>query len=327
MIYYSNTDISKPHMTFIGRWSPFHKGHAALINLKLNQNPDLPVLIIVRNTVNDIYSPIERAEIIKLWMKHYHIRGTVLITPDIEGIYWGRDVGYKTEYVNVDEVVKQISASTIRGYIKRKLDNWHMMVPKNIPEYIYIKSVSPIISSGLVVWLTGCPSSGKTTISNRLTKIIKYHFPFLKVQQLDGDIIRNSPLANDVGFSRNNRRQHIIRMAYLAKMIADHGILVICSFISPENQIRKKAGQIIGKRRFIEVYIEASLKSRCNRDKKRLYQKAKLGFIKNLTGFNAPYDIPQNPSVICHTDKENIKESVQSIFNHIFYGQKGESKI
>ncbi|MBU0979994.1 MAG: adenylyl-sulfate kinase [Nanoarchaeota archaeon] len=171
---------------------------------------------------------------------------------------------------------------------------------------------------GHVVWLTGCPSSGKSTISDALTKKIKEAHPGLKIQQLDGDIVRGTAFGENTGFSPDDRALHIKRMGELARMFADHGILVLCSFISPDGRIRQHAKDIIGDGRFTEVYVKASKEERMKRDVKGLYAKAKAGKISNLTGFNAPYDEPEQPHVVCDTDAESVMESTRKVFDHLF---------
>lgn len=318
MIYYSNTTLHVPHMTFIGRWNPFHKGHEAIIRKKMEENPKVPILLLIRNTINDVYSPTVRGEYIKSWMKKNYIAGTIMIIPNVEGVYWGRDVGYKTQLVDVDMVTKKISGSGIRDDIQKNKSRWRSLVAHKNDSYLLSKNVSTIIEHGLVVWLTGCPSSGKTTIANTLIDKLKHMYPYLKIQLLDGDHMRTSPLAKHVGFTPKDRADHILRMAYLAKMFADHGILTICAFVSPDRAIRKKAKIIIGKRRFIEVYIKASRATRIKRDTKGMYKQAIAGKLRQFTGYSAPYQPPLQPDVRIDTDEDTVKQSVNTLITHIF---------
>ena len=317
MIYYSNSSLTEPHMTFIGRWSPFHQGHTAIIQKKMTQQPELPILIMVRNTTTDQYTASHRAEYIKIWMLENNILGTIMIVPNIEGVYWGRGVGYTVEKVDVDESIQKVSATAIRDGMKSKSNTWRSLIASKNGIDMLTPIISHIIDHGMVIWLTGCPSSGKTTLSTEVIAQLRTRYPHLKIQLLDGDDMRASPLATNAGFSKLDRAQHILRMAYLAKMFADHGILVICAFVSPDRSIRTKAKNIIGKKRFIEVYIHASKKTRIHRDVKGMYAKAATGQIKNFTGFNAPYERPKSPSVICNTDKETVAQSAQKIINHL----------
>jgi len=318
MIYYTNVKISQPHMAFIGRWAPLHKGHVAIVEKKRKEKPNLPILILVRSTDFDKYSPLFRAELVKLWMQEESVDGTIMIAPDIEGVYWGRKVGYKTEVVDVDKKIKKVSATKIRNGILNNSQGWKEKIASQKFSHILTEKTAQIAEKGLVVWLTGCPCSGKTTISNGLAKKIKYHYPLLKIQQLDGDVIRNTPIAQGVGFSPEDRALHIKRMGQLAKILADHGVLVIGAFVSPDKKIRNYIKRAIGKQRFVEVYIKASQKARIKRDGKGLYAKAIAGKIPNLTGYNAPYDEPLNPDLVCDTDKESAEKNVEKLFNCIF---------
>jgi adenylylsulfate kinase len=318
MIYYSNIDLTIPHMTFIGRWSPFHKGHTAIIMKKLRERPKLPVLILIRNTKEDQYSPTVRAQYIKVWMIKQHIKGTIMIVPNIEGVYWGRGVGYNTERVEVDEETKKISGTAIRKQMQKGKDDWNTVVADDKSSYLLSSKIASIVEHGLVVWFTGCPSSGKTTLSNALLRIVKERFPHVKTQLLDGDEMRSSPIAQHVGFSKKDRADHIRRMAYMAKMFADHGILVMCAFVSPDRKVRNEAKEIIGKNRFIEIFVKASKKTRMERDTKGLYRQAKLGAVTQLTGYSAPYEPPLQPTIICDTDKQTVAKCTLQISNVLF---------
>lgn len=318
MIFYANVNPNIPHMLFVGRWTPFHNGHISIIEKKRKENPDIPIMIQIRSTNYDQYSPIVRAEVIKKWMKKNKIKGTIMIIPDIEGIYWGRGVGYKLEEVKVKDTVKKISATKIRDNMKKRNKKWTKYVADKEIANLLSPKISNIIDKGKVIWLTGCPCSGKTTIANALLKKIKKMFPQLKIERLDGDVMRNTPMAENVGFSKKDRAKHIRRMGYLAKMFADHGILVIAAFVSPNKKIREDVKKIIGKKRFVEIYIKASQKERIKRDVKGMYKKAIRGEIKNFTGYNAPYEEPEKPSIICDTDKEKVNQNVEKIINKVF---------
>jgi adenylylsulfate kinase len=313
MIYYSNSPLDQPHMAFIGRWSPFHKGHEALVTKKLLEQPTTPVLMLVRNTTTDAYTPLARAHYLKLWMIKKHIKGTIMIIPNIEGIYWGRGVGYNVGLVDVDVKTQRISGTRIRDRIKRKRYDWKRFVGLPSSAHLLSPKIATIIDRGVVIWLTGCPASGKTTIAKTLLHTIRAQYPFVKTQLLDGDDMRASPLAQHIGFSPEDRADHIIRMAYLAKMFADHGILVVCAFVSPERRIREKAKAIIGKARFYEIYVKASKRTRMRRDTKGLYKKASKGYLTNLTGYDARYEPPLRPFAVCNTDKLSLRACIQAL--------------
>lgn len=322
MIYYSNSPLDTPHMTFIGRWTPFHKGHAAIIMKKIAEKPKSPVLILIRNTKEDQYSPSARAQYVKIWMITNNIQGTIMIIPNIEGVYWGRGVGYHTGLIDVDAHTTAISGTSIRKNMSDKGKHWQSLVAHKNDAYLLSKNISNIIEHGLVVWLTGCPSSGKTTIAKDLIRIISSQYPHLKTQLLDGDEMRASPLAHQVGFAPKERADHIIRMAHLAGMFASHGILTVCAFVSPDRKIRNLAKKNIGNKRYIEVYVKATKATRLKRDAKGMYKRAVAGKINNFTGYNAPYQVPLKPHIICDTDQETVAQCVEKIAVYVFNRHK-----
>lgn len=318
MIYFTNTSLSQPHLMFIGRWTPFHRGHAAIINKKKKEHPDLPVLIQIRSTDSDDYPPRVRAELIKAWMLENKIAGTIMIIPNIYGIYYGRGVGYEIEQVKLPKDIEQVSATKIRiDIINHQPEAWTLDVASKSMAALLNHKVSTIIDHGYVIWLTGCPCAGKTTTANALQKLVQSAYPQLRIQPLDGDLMRNTPIAQSMGFSPEDRAVHIRRMGYMAKMFADHGILVIAAFISPSRKVRREISQIIGEERFIEVYIKASKQTRMKRDPKGLYAKAKAGKIRNLTGYNAAYEEPRS-SLVCDTDELDANQAAKLIFSEVF---------
>jgi len=137
MLFWSNSDSKKPHMAFFGRWCPLHKGHVAIIKEKLKQNPDHPVLILIRDTSFDDYSADFRFELVVEWMKSEKIEGTIMVCPDIEGVYWGRGVGYNVSEVEVSEEVKAISATKIRQLIGEGDNSWReLMANESVADFL-----------------------------------------------------------------------------------------------------------------------------------------------------------------------------------------------
>lgn len=122
-LYYTNTDPQKPHMVFYGRWCPLHKGHTWIIE-KMRKEKDLPVLIQVRDTEFDEFDVETRAKLVKEWMIHNDIEGSICISCDIEGIYYGRGVGYNVEEIKPPDDIKVISATEIRKRISEEDDSW-----------------------------------------------------------------------------------------------------------------------------------------------------------------------------------------------------------
>jgi nicotinamide mononucleotide adenylyltransferase len=129
-IYYSNSDLKTPHLVFIGRWNPFHKGHIQIM-LETQERKKLPLMILVRNTNYDEIPITIKAKIIKKWMTTSNISGAIMIVPDIEGVYYGRDVGYNVEKIMSEIKNEHISATTIRKNIKEGNFCWEDLVDKS----------------------------------------------------------------------------------------------------------------------------------------------------------------------------------------------------
>lgn len=165
-----------------------------------------------------------------------------------------------------------------------------------------------------VLWLTGLSGSGKSTIAQYLERHLFNQGFFAQV--LDGDNIR-SGINNNLGFSEEDRRENIRRIAEVAKLYLHSGVISINSFISPTIEIRQMARSIIGEADFIEIYVNAPLEVCENRDVKGLYKKARLGEIKGFTGIDAPYEAPESPDLEIRTDEMDIDTSVKRIFQFI----------
>jgi adenylyl-sulfate kinase len=164
------------------------------------------------------------------------------------------------------------------------------------------------------VWLTGLSGSGKTTIAAELEKrlIEAGHACFV----LDGDNIRHG-LNRDLGFSPNDRRENIRRVAEVAKLFNDAGLFVITAFISPYREDRGAAREIVGHDRFIEVHLNAGLAVCEQRDPKGLYARARAGQIAEFTGISAPYEPPVAADVTIDTGVTSVAESVATLFDFL----------
>lgn len=166
---------------------------------------------------------------------------------------------------------------------------------------------------GFVVWLTGLPGSGKTTIAQALEKeLLKMGW---EVEVLDGDKIRKT-LSPEAGFTREDRTRHILRVAYVSEMLMRHGVAVIVALVSPYADVRAKAREIIGEK-FLEVYVKCSLKTCIKRDPKGLYKKALSGEITNMTGIQDPYEEPLNPDVVINTEIETPEKCIEKIITKL----------
>ncbi|MDT8308558.1 MAG: adenylyl-sulfate kinase [Bacteroidales bacterium] len=159
-----------------------------------------------------------------------------------------------------------------------------------------------------VIWMTGLSGAGKTTLSRALQEEIHKKGYFSKI--FDGDVIRTG-LCSDLSYSMEDRRENIRRIAELSKIFIDSGIIVICSFISPTNEVRKLAKDIIGHENFIEVYINAPLEVCEKRDVKGLYKKARQGLIRDFTGIDSAFEVPENPDIEIRTDLWSVVKSTR----------------
>lgn len=160
-----------------------------------------------------------------------------------------------------------------------------------------------------VLWLTGLSGSGKSTLAMNVSRIL-FEAGF-HTYVLDGDNLR-AGINSDLGFSPSDRTENIRRAAEVSETIADSGAIVLAAFISPSAADRKLASQII-KTNFHEVYVKASLSSCEKRDPKGLYRLARVGTIPNFTGVSAPYEIPEQPSLIVDTDYSTIPQSTNDL--------------
>jgi adenylylsulfate kinase len=165
-----------------------------------------------------------------------------------------------------------------------------------------------------VIWFTGLSGSGKTTLASNLEKELFFRRFFCQV--LDGDNIR-SGINNNLGFSHKDRIENIRRIAEISKLLVNTGLITICSFISPTEEIRGLARRIIGENDFIEIFLNPPLEVCEQRDTKGLYKRARAGLIKDFTGISAPFEIPAHPDLEIDTSLLGIKESVDLIFRTI----------
>jgi len=170
---------------------------------------------------------------------------------------------------------------------------------------------------GATIWFTGLPCSGKTTIADRVYEILKGKG--YKVERLDGDIIRKSPISRDLGFTREDRRKNLERVAFIAKLLSRNDVLVLATFVSPYNEIRRDIRDIIGKERFHLIWTRCPLEVCIARDVKSMYKKALAGEIENFTGVDDPFEKPTDPpaDLILDTDKESVEESVEKVLAYI----------
>jgi bifunctional enzyme CysN/CysC len=163
---------------------------------------------------------------------------------------------------------------------------------------------------GKVIWFTGLSGSGKSTIANALEKELQAQGK--RTYILDGDNIRQG-LNKDLGFTDADRVENIRRVAEVAKLMMDAGLIVMTAFISPFRAEREMARELIGAHHFIEVFVDTPLEVCEQRDPKGLYKKARSGQIPNMTGITSPYEPPLNPDRVLSQTNANLKETAKSI--------------
>lgn len=163
---------------------------------------------------------------------------------------------------------------------------------------------------GVMLWFTGLSGSGKSTVAVALERELHRRGRLCRI--LDGDNIRSGINAN-LGFSEADRKENIRRIAEVSKLFVDTGIITIAAFISPTEDMRQMAAEIIGHNDFKEIYISTPLEECERRDVKGLYAKARLGEIKNFTGISSPFEAPVNPDLSIDTSAVSLEESVRML--------------
>ena len=161
-----------------------------------------------------------------------------------------------------------------------------------------------------VIWFTGLSGAGKTTLAKALEK--RMHENGYLTQVLDGDNIR-SGINNNLGFSEIDRMENIRRISEVSKLLIQSGVITINSFISPTNEIREMAMEIIGYHDFIEIYVSTPMGVCEQRDVKGLYKKAREGKIKNFTGIDSPFEAPVNADIVVDTTSLTVDECIEQI--------------
>jgi adenylylsulfate kinase len=163
---------------------------------------------------------------------------------------------------------------------------------------------------GLVIWMVGLSGSGKSTLAKALEN--KLHSKGHLTQLLDGDNLRTG-INNNLGFTPADRKENIRRTAEVAKLFANCGIVTICSFICPTNELQNLAASIIGEDMY-SVFVSCPVEVCEQRDVKGLYAKARKGEIPNFTGISAPFESPQSPDITVETNKQSLEESLELLY-------------
>jgi len=167
---------------------------------------------------------------------------------------------------------------------------------------------------GINLWFTGLSGSGKSTLAHAVEEHL--HQRKCRTYVFDGDNVRHG-LCGDLGFSLDDRRENLRRIAEMVSLFLDAGIICLTAFISPLNIDREKVKEIIGKENVIEIFCDCSLDICEKRDVKGLYKKARAGEIKNYTGISSPYEPPASPDLKLDTGNSPLRECVDEIITLI----------
>ncbi len=174
---------------------------------------------------------------------------------------------------------------------------------------------------GMMVWMTGLSGSGKSTVALGVER--ELHKRGLLCRLLDGDNIRDG-INRGLGFSPEDRRENIRRIAEVGKLMVDTGIITLACFVSPTEEIREMARNIIGEKDFFEVYLSTPLSECERRDMKGLYARARRGEVKEFTGISAPFEAPEHPALAIDTTTTPLQENVMKVVEMILNQQTKE---
>ncbi|MCI6743118.1 MAG: adenylyl-sulfate kinase [Paraprevotella sp.] len=163
---------------------------------------------------------------------------------------------------------------------------------------------------GIMIWFTGLSGSGKSTVAMGLER--ELHAQGILCRILDGDNVR-AGINNNLGFSAEDRIENIRRIAEIGKLFVQTGVVTLACFVSPTNDIRQMAREIVGEEDFLEVYISTPIEECERRDVKGLYARARKGEVKNFTGISAPFEAPVSADIDIDTSKIPLEESVRTL--------------
>ena len=213
-------------------------------------------------------------------------------------------------FILIDRVSNMTSAcGTVRHSLRRSENVvWQKL---DITREVRAKSLG---QTPVTLWFTGLSGSGKSTLANELEK--RLCIAGKHTMLLDGDNVRMG-LNKNLGFQEKDRIENIRRVAEVAKLMNDAGLIVLTSFISPYHRDRQNAKAIIGEENFVEIYVSTPLEVCEQRDVKGLYQKARNGEIPNFTGISSEYQIPENPAIVIDTSKYSLEEAVELVLKEL----------
>lgn len=262
----------------------------------------------------DFYGPYEARE---LALKCAPEVGITIVDSDELAYSKTRGAYVATNEVTPEDEIENISGTEFR----RKLREG-----EEIPEWFSFKESIEILRQsvkrdtrpGIVLFFTGLSCSGKSTLAQLLLARLQ-ELQDRDVTFLDGDEIRNH-LSKGLGFSKEDRDENVKRVGFVASEIARHGGIVICSLIAPYRDARRYVrNRVEHYGEFIEIYVDTSVEECARRDTKGLYEKARKGLIKNFTGVDDPYEIPEYPEYVAKTEEGTPEEIVAGILDHLTF--------
>jgi bifunctional enzyme CysN/CysC len=217
-------------------------------------------------------------------------------------------------FILVDRFTNETAGAGMIAFALRRASNIHhedLSVDK--ASRAALKHQKPVI-----LWFTGLSGSGKSTIAKLVEK--KLFARGCHTYMLDGDNLRHG-LTKDLGFTDADRVENIRRVGEVAKLFVDAGMIVICSFISPFHGERRMVRELVGAGEFVEIYVDTPLEECMRRDPKGLYAKAKAGQIKNFTGIDSPYEVPEAPELILPTTAAGAETLADRIVDYLHQGR------
>jgi len=209
-------------------------------------------------------------------------------------------------FILIDRMTNDTVGAGMLHFSLRRADNIHWQA-------VEVDKAARRAQSGhgsAIVWLTGLSGAGKSTIANMLEK--RLHASGVRTYLLDGDNVRHG-LNKDLGFTAADRVENIRRIAEVAKLMVDAGVIVITAFISPFRAERRMARELVEPGEFIEVFVDAPLAVAESRDPKGLYKKARRGELKNFTGIDSPYEPPENPEIRVDAAIGSVERAVEQV--------------
>jgi bifunctional enzyme CysN/CysC len=218
-----------------------------------------------------------------------------------------RDTG---GFILIDRVTNHTIGAGLLHFALRRSQNIHWQaIEVDKAAHTALKGHRPC-----VVWFTGLSGAGKSTIANIVEK--KLHAMGRHTFLLDGDNVRHG-LNKDLGFTEADRVENIRRVAEVAKLMLDAGLIVLVSFISPFRAERRLARGLVADEEFCEVFVDAPLGVAEERDRKGLYKKARRGELKNFTGIDSPYEPPEHPEIRIDTTAVTAEDAADAVVDHL----------